>query len=52
MVFDMKDRSAQFHTTLVVAAPDKEVWLLKLIGLATLLWKQKVTMALVMTHYF
>jgi len=24
MVFDMKDRSAQFHTTLVVAAPDKE----------------------------
>lgn len=24
MVFDLKDRSAQFHTTLVVAAPDKE----------------------------
>ncbi|BAQ23671.1 nucleoside-triphosphate diphosphatase [Streptococcus troglodytae] len=24
MVFDIKDRSAQFHTTLVVAAPDKE----------------------------
>ena len=24
MVFDLKDRSAQFHTTLVVASPDKE----------------------------
>lgn len=24
MVFDQKDRSAQFHTTLVVAAPDKD----------------------------
>ncbi|EMC04351.1 nucleoside-triphosphate diphosphatase [Streptococcus mutans] len=24
MVFDIKDRSAQFHTTLVVAVPDKE----------------------------
>ena len=24
MVFDLKDRSAQFHTTLVVASPGKE----------------------------
>ena len=25
MVFELKDRSAQFHTTLVVASPNKEV---------------------------
>ena len=24
MVFELKDRSAQFHTTLVVASPNKE----------------------------
>ena len=24
MVFDVKDRSANFHTTLVVASPDRE----------------------------
>ena len=46
MVFELKDRSAQFHTTLVVASQVRKAWWSKLIGQATLTLNLRVKMVL------
>ena len=52
MVLDDSKRTANFHTTLVVAALDVIVWLLMPTGRVILAENRKVTMVLVMIHSF
>ena len=49
MVFDLKDRSAQFHTTLVVARPGKESLVVEADWQGILILSPKGNTALAMT---